>query len=343
VASTQALARLSPHLIGDEGGLQLRVWPFGATVLECWVPIGSSRRQVVLRHQDLSSYPSADGYLGATIGRVANRISGAPLMLNAEVMCLTANEGANHLHGGRRGFHHQLWDVVSVTSCAAEYGRVSPAGEEGYPGNLSARVRYQVFDNSVTITFWGESDRLTWFSPTNHAYFNLDGFATQHCVDRGISDHRLTINADCFTPTDDSLIPTGRTTGVGGTPLDFRDGRRVGDHFGQSARSGLARGLDHNFVIRGSGHREAARLVSSEGDLELVICSDRPGLQVYSGEHLAGVGVTPGGFPMMAGCGIALEPQHFPDAPHHLGFPSIELEPGTTWISQLEWRFQCLQ
>lgn len=229
-----------------------------------------------------------DGFI---VGRYANRIARGRFLLDGKTYQLACNDGRHHLHGGPRGFQHVAWEGERRGD-AVLLRHMSCDGEEGYPGNLEAQVTYRLEGTALRIGFEAHTDRPTPVNLTNHAYFNLAGEGT-------IDGHELRLAAACYLPVDEELIPTGEIAPVAGTPLDFRDWRRIG-----AAR------IDHSFVLEG-----AAELRDPASGRRVRIRTTQPGLQVYSG-HLSGRR------------GICLEPQHFPDSPNRPAFPSTVLRPG---------------
>ncbi len=244
-------------------------------------------------------------YCGAICGRVANRIAGGCFELGGQEYRLATNNGANHLHGGYRGFDSRLWKVEEHSPSQLVMSLFSPAGEEGYPGSVKVRVSYRLSVSRLELQMEAVSDAPTLLNLTNHAYWNLEGSGT-------VDGHRLCVHAEKFTPMV-SNIPTGAIVPVEGSPFDFREERL------------LNCALDDNFVLSTDG---ALRVVAQlrGGRHLLTVSTDAPGLQVYTGDYL----------PHPRG-GVALEAQSFPDTPHHANFPSIVLLPGDTWHRTIAW------
>lgn len=326
------------HLLelGTAPGLVLQLLDLGATAhrLEVTGPDGV-RRNVLLGHGSPAAYLDSTDYIGGTIGRYANRIAGGRFELaGAEVRVGTHDRG-NHLHGGPDGFDQRLWDMVEQDDVAVTLELHSPSGDQGFPGMLRARVRFEVDDVGVTVTLSAQTDSTTVVNMTSHAYFNLDGEGSG-----SVDDHLLTVLADDYTPVDRTGIPLGGHEPVAGTPFDFREPRPIGP----AVRTGheqirAARGIDHNYVIGGSGLRTAAALESPASGLRLELLADQPGLQVYTGNFLDGGRADTRGGLLRQGDGIALEPQRFPDSPNRRDFPTATLHPGETYRSRLAWRF----
>ena len=317
-------------------GLALDLLSTGAAVHRLLVtgPSGAET-DVVLGHRDLEAYATVGGYFGVVVGRVANRIDRGRFSLAGVDHEVPTNDRGNALHGGPDGYDRREWVVETVGPDAATLSLTSPDGDQGFPGELLVEVTYTVAPGEVGIDYRATTTRTTVVNLTNHAYFNLDGEG--HGT---IDDHLLAVNADAVTPLRPDGVPTGEITPVDGTPFDLRSPRRLGDVLAEpSEQLALAGGLDHNFVLSGSGLRTAARLTGSSG-LELEVVTDRPGVQVYSGAYFDGSVTGPSGAPYPQRAGIALETQGFPDAPNQPGFPSIVLRAGETFVSRTVWRFR---
>lgn len=339
-------ATVSLYRLRAADGMVATVTDYGATLVSLEVPVGAEgNRDVVLGFEALGGasghgYRGQQPYLGAVIGRVANRVRGARFTLDGEVHELSANEGGNHIHGGTVGFDKRLWAAQPLRG---EEGPElvlnlrSPDGEQGYPGALDARAHYRLRPGALRLELWATCDRATPVSLTNHSYFNLDGQASG-----SVRDHRLQVFADLYTPLDASLLPTGELAAVAGTPMDFREPRRLDARFDDPAlRSARGVGYDANYVVRGEPGRlrEAARLTNARGDLSLELWSTQPALQVYSGNYLDGSLVGKEGARYDAHAGIAMEPQSYPDAVNVPHFPNTVLRPGEVYHEVIEYRF----
>ena len=326
--------------IGNEG-LQVRVMDVGATWTSCRVtmPDGTAR-EVLLGHPAPQYYLREPGYLGAVIGRYANRIAGGRFSLDGREFVLAPNEGRNQLHGGPHGFHSKRWDVTSSTAREVHLHLRSPDGDQGFPGALDVQVRYNVAaERVVRIEFDARCSAPCPVNLTNHAYFNLDGDG------HSALDHHLQIAAHRFIPIDGEMIPAGDPVTVTGTAFDFRTPRRIRDRLGQGPQQAMAGGYDHCFVLddispseRGRGY--VARAWSSDRRLAMSLCTDYPGLQFYSGNHLPRT-IGRNGRAYSAHAGIALEPQFMPDSPNRPGWaqPSCVLRPGQRMQHFIEFRF----
>ncbi len=322
--------------IGTAPGPVVEVLTLGATVHRLEVT-GSEgvRRNVVLGHPDVAERLSSGHYVGGTIGRYANRIAAGRFELDGEVVDVATHDRGNSLHGGPEGFDVHVWDVVEHTADTVVLAMVSPDGDQGFPGAVTAQVRYAVDGDTVSVTMQATTDAATVVNMTNHAYFHLDGEGAGT-----IDDHLLLVDADAYTPVDATGIPTGGHEPVAGTPFDFRDSRLVGPALRSEHPQVVdARGIDHNYVVRGSGLRRAAVLESYVSGTRLELWSDQPGLQVYTGNFLDGSTRSTTGGRYRQGDGIALEPQLVPDSPNRPEWPSSVLRPGETYTSGMEWRF----
>jgi len=319
--------------------VELRVISYGAIVTSLRTASREgSPGDVVLGHSRVSDYTVNPGYLGAVIGRYANRIAHGRFSLNGETYRLFANEGQHHLHGGLRGFDQQLWAVLDTpTDQCVTFGRTSPAGEEQYPGTVQASVTYRLSaDNVVEMRYCATTDDDTPVNLTQHTYFNLSGDPAST-----ILDHDLTIHADEYIPVDASLIPEGNPASVDGTPFDFRIPRTIkGQLAGTYEQLRRGGGFDHNWVLSGhsTGLKPAARLRDPRSGRILEVATTEPGLQFYGGQLLPCRYDPPfRGFGPNAG--LCLETQHFPNSPNRPDFPSTILRPGQRYESLTTWTF----
>lgn len=330
-------------LLTNAHGVSARVITLGASLQSLSMPDRNGEiDDIVLGYETAAQYLEQPQYFGASIGRYANRIAGGEFAIDGEVYRLETNDGANHLHGGVKGFDKRLWRLVSVTSgeeASAVFAYVSEDGEGGYPGTLTATAIYSLNDdNELTLEYRATTDRRTIVNLTNHSFFNLAG----HKAAEDTMEQLLTIHADAFTPIDEGLIPTGEIRPVEGTPFDFREptaiGARVRD--AEDEQIALGRGYDHNFVLNGEagGLRLAARLEDPRSGRVMELLTTAPGLQFYSGNFLDGTVVGKGGRAYRQGDGVCLEPQTFPDAPNRDAFPSPYLDPGETYSNKMVFR-----
>jgi aldose 1-epimerase len=332
-------------VLTNQAGMKARIIAYGATLQELDVPDRDRRSaDVVLSYPDMTGFVKKPQYFGATIGRYANRIAKGLFSLNGARYALATNDGANTLHGGRRGFDKVMWtisDVKNGAEASATFTYVSPDGEEGYPGTLTVSVTYALNErNELTASYRATTTKPTVVNVTNHSYFNLGGASSG----RDVLDERLTIFADRYTPVDSGLIPTGKLAPVAGTPFDFRMPRRIGEriHDGKDPQLLLGRGYDHNWVLNGGGSQTpklAARLEDPISGRVMEILTTEPGLQFYSGNFLDGTSAGKAGYVYRQSDALCLEPQHFPDSPNQPSFPSTRLDPGQVYRHVSIYRF----
>ncbi|MFG2094374.1 aldose epimerase family protein [Streptomyces sp. NPDC048612] len=310
------------------GGVRVRVLTYGGIVQTVEAPDrDGARGQLALGFADLGSYVAHGGsHFGALVGRYANRIAGAAFRLDGRTWTLTPNDGHNSLHGGARSFSRVVWDARPVDG-GVQLRRVSPDGEEGFPGALDVRVTYALSrDGALRIVSRARTGAPTVVNLTNHTYLNLGGDGSGSAA-----GHRLRLAASRYTPCDDSGIPLpGAPAEVAGTRFDFRAERAVDGAY------------DHNFALDG-GVRHALRTVAELYDpvsgRALELATTEPGLQLYTAGHLDGTLTGTSGVPYGPAAGLALETQHFPDSPNRPDFPSTVLRPGETYRSETVYRF----
>ena len=329
----------------NANGVSATVITYGATLQSLIAPGRDGKRaDVALGFADATGYASNNSYFGASVGRFANRIGKGRFSLDGKTYQLALNnDGVAALHGGVKGFDKVVWKVLEAKAgpvASVTFGYVSPDGEEGYPGTLTATATYALDEqNQLTITYGATTDKPTIVNLTNHALFNMAGEGAPE----GAMGNVLTIPADGYTPVDAELIPTGAVTPVAGTAFDFRKPVAVGDRIRDASDPQLVvgRGYDHNYVLNGpsgGAPRLAARLSDPKSGRTLEILSTEPGLQFYAGNFMNGLMVGKSGKMYRQGDGIALEPQHFPDAPNKPQFASTRLDPGQTYRNTMVFR-----
>jgi len=327
-------------------GVSATVLDYGATLQSLITPDRAGYgADIVLGHDGIAPYLDQPTYIGVTVGRYANRIAGARFALDGETYTLGANDGGNSLHGGLRGFDRHMWTIEASGADGkvawVRFLRISPDGEEGYPGTLTARVTYSLTRaDELVIDYEATTDRPTIVNLTNHALFNLGGVASG----RSALDAHLTLYADAYTPVDANLIPTGELRPVAHSPFDFRKVRAIntGLRNASDAQIRLGRGYDHNYVLRGGRTvkpKQAAKLVDPASGRGLLILTTEPGLQLYSGNFLDGTLRGKGDILYRQGDGVALEAQTFPDSPNRPEFPSPRLDPGQVYRQSTVHRF----
>jgi aldose 1-epimerase len=326
----------------NAGGMEVRTIPYGAVIVSIKVPDRDGRfEDVVLGFDNLEDYLKRRTFFGAVVGRYGNRIAKGRFTLDGNTYQLATNNGPNHLHGGLAGFDKLLWNAQSFErngNTGVVYALTSRAGDEGYPGTLTVRVTYTLTPgNELVVEYEATTDQPTPVNLTQHSFFNLAGEG------RGdILGHRLTINADRFTPVDTTLIPTGELAPVAGTPFDFRQPTPIGARIAaehEQLRNGT--GYDHNWVLNRSaaGLVPAAHLEDPATGRTLDVSTTEPGMQFYSGNFLDGTVSGKSGHVYKQRYGLCLETQHFPDSPNHSNFPSPILRPGDRYQSKTVFAF----
>lgn len=328
---TTAVGRpVTAFKLTNAAGASVTVLDYGATIQALSVPNKQGGfTDVVLGYDTVAGYEAGSGYLGATIGRVGNRIGGAKFSLGGVEYALAKNNGENHLHGGLMGFDKHTWAVQAKQNALA-FSRLSPDGEEGYPGNLTVSVTFTLTDEpALVLAYDAVSDKDTLVNLTNHAYYNLNGGGS-------VLEHELTVFAERFCENDGGCLPTGKLLWVEGTPFDFRQpkpiGRDIGADCEQLRRGG---GYDHNYVLSG---KRAAVLYSAKTGIEMTVETDMPGMQVYAAgglTHRRGKG----GAVIDRRYGLCLETQLFPNGMNCYGFPSPVLRAGQALRSETAYRF----
>ncbi|MGC1645671.1 MAG: aldose epimerase family protein [Candidatus Sulfotelmatobacter sp.] len=313
----------------SDDAYEARIATYGGILVSLKAPDRSGKpADVVLGFDDLKGYVdnfngTSTAFFGAIIGRYANRIAHGTFSLDGKKCSLPLNDGENSLHGGPHGFNNVVWKAKPIVN-GVELSYVSKDGEAGYPGNLSAIVRYTLEKGELRIEYSATTDKDTVVNLTNHSYFNLSG--------RGdILNHQLTLHASRFTPVDAGLIPTGELKSVESTPFDFRKTTAIGARISaDDEQLHRGHGYDHNWVLDSGGGQlaEAAELYDPGSGRVLKVLTDQPGIQFYSGNFLNGSIKGKGGAPDELHSALCLETQHFPDSPNHPDFPTTELKPG---------------
>jgi len=311
--------------------MEAEIITFGATLTALRVPAPNGETvDVVLGYTSVAAYEESAGYLGATVGRCANRIANSSFVLDGELCALSPNEGAKQLHGGLYGFSFQVFDAEAVGESAVRLTYRSADGEEGYPGNLDAAVTYTLTDCGLTIHYEAETDKPTLVNLTNHSYFNLNGGGS-------VLGHRLQLFAERFAENDGGCLPTGRLLKVEGTPLDFRTEKEIGADIGaEDEQLKRAGGYDHNYVLCGA---KAAVLYSPETGIEMTVETDLPGMQLYSGNFLT-ERKGKGGSRIDKRFAACFETQLYPNAMNCYGFPSPVLRAGKHLHSETSYAFR---
>lgn len=326
-------------------GMSVRLIGYGASIQSVSVPDAQGNfADVTIGYATLDEYVQAPQYFGATVGRVANRIAHARFTLGEQEYQVPANDGAHSLHGGPEGFDKKNWELLTCDEDAltATFALTSADGDQGYPGTLRVLATYQLSeDNSLSVHYRAATDAPTCVNLSNHAYWNLGGEGQQHDA----MDHILTIAAEHFLPVDSGLIPMGERRSVAGTAFDFREGTPIRARLRDVADAQLqhGRGYDHNWIVSDAPSdalQFVARVEDPHSGRIMTLWSNQPGVQFYSGNFFDGSTAGKAGKSYRMGDAIALEPQHFPDAPNQPAFHSVALAPGETYSNIIIWRFE---
>lgn len=323
----------------SDGDLRVQVTEYGARVVRIDAPDrNGTATDIVLGYSSLAQYMAdPKDYFGAIVGRYGNRIANGRFSLDGHAYQIPVNNHGNALHGGTDGFSSKVWEGRIAGENAVELSLVSPDGEMGFPGELTVHVLYTLANRRLRIEYEASTTKATVVNLTNHSYFNLAGQGSGD-----ILKQELRIEADRFTPIDETLIPNGEILPVTGTPFDFRQLTPIGERIDvanvQLQRAG---GYDHNFVLNGPAGslREAAYAVDPVSGRTLTVSTTEPAVQFYSGNVLNGTAKGYTGVAYQKYAGFCLETQHFPDSPNHPEFPSTTLRPGMPWHSATVFAF----
>lgn len=333
-------AAVDVYTMTNANGMIARIITFGALLTELHVPDRTgAMADVVLGFKTLEGYEGPHPHFGGTIGRVANRIAKGKFRLGGQEYTLATNNGPNHLHGGNKGFDKRIWKaqtVPAVDGVAVKFTYVSPDGEEGYPGTVTASVTYTLTNrNEIRLDYTATTDKPTPINLTNHSYFNLAGEGTGD-----ILGHELTLMADRFTPVDDTLIPTGDIATVRGTVMDFTRATAIGARIDQVPGAAPG-GYDHNYVLNhGGGVLAVSAIVRDPKSGRVMdVLTTEPGVQLYTGNFLDGTITGKAGVAYKKHSAFCLETQHYPDSINHPAFPPTVLEPNRTFKSTTVYRF----
>lgn len=324
-------------VLQNTNGIKARFTPHGARLMSLQVPDKKGAPTgVVIGFDSADAYArSTEPYFGATIGRYGNRIAKGEFRIGDKEYQVPANNGPNALHGGPNGFQYRKWDATQPDGQTVVFTYLSGDGEEGFPGNLQAKVTYSITDsNELRIQYEATTDQPTVINLTNHAFFNLNGEGSG-----SIEQHLLQINATHYLPVDSTLIPTGRIAPVKGTPFDFTTpvtiGKRISEKNEQLQFGG---GYDHNYVLDGKGMKKAAIAIGDKSGIRMEVYTEEPGLQFYSGNFMQSKNTMRVGKDDFR-TAFCLETQHFPDSPNQPSFPSTVLRPGETYSTTSVYKF----
>jgi aldose 1-epimerase len=328
-------------ILKNKNNVEAAITNYGARVVSLLVPDKKGvLTDVVLGYDSIGKYVhQPETFFGAIVGRYGNRIAKGKFKLGGKVYTLATNNGANHLHGGLKGFGAEVWDAKQLSDSSLELKYFSRDGEEGYPGNLQVTVTYTLTgNNELAIDYLATTDKATVLNLTNHAYFNLNGQGSGT-----INNHLLQISGDKYTPVDSTLIPTGKIEPVAGTPFDFREPTAIGSRIDSpNIQLKYGKGYDHNFVLnmaKDGGLHAAATVLGDQSGIFMEVLTREPGIQFYGGNFMNG------GNPLKAGkrddfrTAFCLETQHYPDSPNEPSFPSTELQPGQQYKTSTVYRF----
>ncbi len=325
------------YTITNENGMTVKILNYGGIVTHLFIPDGDGNTvDVVLGYDSLDGYLDETPYFGAIVGRYGNRIAKGQFDLDGKTYQLPLNDGANHLHGGIKGFDKVVWkvdDFIYPDSAGIILTYLSKDGEDGFPGNLSVKVTYTLTNqNELKIDYAASTDQPTIVNLTHHSYFNLKGHG-----EGDILDHRLQIMADRYIPVDQTLIPTGELREVKGSAMDFTTPHSIGSRVAK-----LAGGYDHTWALNGYAGKQlflAAKLTDPENDRTMEVYTDQPGIQFYSGNFLDGSITGKEGKVYKKHFGLCLETQHYPDSPNQPDFPSVVLRPGEKYQTTTIYKF----
>ena len=328
--------RLLP--LRNAAGMVVTLMDWGATLLSARVPLGDgSVREALLGCASPEQYPQQSAFLGASVGRYANRIADSRFSLNGESYALTPSQGVNQLHGGPEGFDKRRWKIENHNDDSALFSLESCDGDQGFPGHLRATAKFHLGDdNSLTIEYRAQVDKACPVNLTNHVYFNLDGGRSD------VRQHRLQIAAGQYLPVDETGIPRAGLKPVANTGFDFRAPKAIADDFLSDEDQRKTKGYDHAFLLdaQGSLDQPVAQVWSADAQLSLRVFTSAPALQFYSGNYLAG---TPSrdGESYADWQGLALESEFLPDSPNHPEWPQPDcvLQPGEEYLSVTRYQF----
>ncbi len=327
------------YTLTNSKGMEVQITNYGGIIVSLKTPDRAGKvGDVVLGFESLDGYLKPHPFFGALVGRYANRIAKGRFTLNGTEYKLAQNNGGNHIHGGARGFDKRVWKAREVSG-GLELVYASKDGEEGYPGNLMTTVTYQLTDaNELKISYLASTDKDTIINLTNHSYFNLAGTGAGDVL-----GHEVMINAEQFTPVDETQIPTGEVAAVKGTPFDFTQrtpiGARIED---QHQQINFGKGYDHNWVIKkaqGDALPLAASVYEPTSGRVLEVYTTQPGVQFYTGNFLNGSVTGKKGTAYARRSGFCLETQHYPDSPNKPQFPTVVLKPGQKYQETTVFKF----
>ena len=327
------------YVLKNRNGLVSEITNYGARVVSLWVPDNNGNfDDIVLGFDNIDDYINAkEKYFGATIGRYGNRIKEGKFLINDKEYYLEKNNGLNHLHGGNIGFSDVVWNAKQIDNQTLELNYFSKNMEEGYPGNLNVKIIYHLNNkDELKIEYFAKTDESTHVNLTHHSFFNLLGAGNET-----INEHLLYINANSFTPVDETLIPTGNIELVANTPFDFSVPTKIGKRINQEDNQlNYGKGYDHNYVLNNSQSEEiiAAKVYEKKSGRTLEVYTNEPGMQFYAGNFLSGT-IGKHGKSYKKRSAFCLETQHFPNSPNQKNFPSTILKPSEEYYSICIYKF----
>lgn len=327
------------YVLKNRNGLVSEITNYGARIVSLWVPDNNGNfDDIVLGFDNIDDYINAkEKYFGATIGRYGNRIKEGKFLINDKEYYLEKNNGLNHLHGGNMGFSDVVWNAKQIDNQTLELNYFSKNMEEGYPGNLNVKIIYHLNNkDELKIEYFAKTDESTHVNLTHHSFFNLLGAGNET-----INEHLLYINANSFTPVDETLIPTGNIELVANTPFDFSVPTKIGKRINQEDNQlNYGKGYDHNYVLNNSQSEEiiAAKVYEKKSGRTLEVYTNEPGMQFYAGNFLSGT-IGKHGKSYKKRSAFCLETQHFPNSPNQKNFPSTILKPNEEYYSICIYKF----
>lgn len=327
------------YVLKNRNGLVSEITNYGARIVSLWVPDNNGNfDDIVLGFDNIDDYINAkEKYFGATIGRYGNRIKEGKFLINDKEYYLEKNNGLNHLHGGNMGFSDVVWNAKQIDNQTLELNYFSKNMEEGYPGNLNVKIIYHLNNkDELKIEYFAKTDESTHVNLTHHSFFNLLGAGNET-----INEHLLYINANSFTPVDETLIPTGNIELVANTPFDFSVPTKIGNRINQEDNQlNYGKGYDHNYVLNNSQSKEiiAAKVYEKKSGRTLEVYTNEPGMQFYAGNFLSGT-IGKHGKSYKKRSAFCLETQHFPNSPNQKNFPSTILKPNEEYYSICIYKF----
>lgn len=333
------------YIMSNNKGMEISIIDYGG-IITSWTAADKKGdyKDIVLGFNTLAEYEADNPYFGALIGRYSNRIAEGKFNLEGQEYTLAVNNGVNHIHGGLKGFDKVVWDAKTIlnnSTVSLELSYLSKDMEEGYPGNLKAKVTYTLNnEDELSVIYEATTDKPTIVNLTQHSYFNLTADFNQN-----ILDHEIVINADSYLPVDNTLIPTGEFREVNKTPFDFRKSKAIGKQINdENAQLGIGNGYDHCWVLndQDKGLRFVASAYEAVSGRLLEVYSDKPGIQFYTGNFLDGTLPTKSKGTYQIRTGFCLETQHYPNSPNQDNFPSVILNPGNKYKSKTVFRLSTL-